>query len=363
MADHSFNCAAADLLCAEENLNFLCFDDFDCLEQTHQLNNQNLFPKIGGSEPWIDYPPLLSVDSLCLMFDKEKDHLPRDDYLTRLRCGELDLSVRREAIDWIWKANAYYNFGPLSVCLSINYLDRFLSLHQMPRGEPWTIQLLAVACLSLAVKMEEIEVPKTLDLQVGDPDFVFDSKTIKRMELLVLSSLEWRMRAYTPFSFIDYFLTKMNNDQLPSEPLIHRSSQLILSTIRGIDLLEFRASEISAAVAMSVLGEMQSINIDDTISCFIHLEKGRVVKCVELIQDLALMMGGGSSSFSSLPQSPVGVLEAAATCLNYKRYYERTVGTCPNSPHTTPLAKRGKLDTTITSSSSQGNSTSSSHQN
>lgn len=103
MADHSFNCAAADLLCAEESLNFLCFDDFDCLEQTHQLNNQNIFPKIGGSEPLIDYPPLLSVDSLCLMFDKEKDHLPRDDYLTRLRCGELDLSVRGEAIDWIWK--------------------------------------------------------------------------------------------------------------------------------------------------------------------------------------------------------------------------------------------------------------------
>lgn len=105
-------------------------------------------------------------------------------------------------------------------------------------------------------------------------------------------------------------------------------------------------------------------NYEIVFSFFLfYYMQGRVVKCVELIQDLALMMVGGSSSFSSLPQSPVGVLEAAATCLKYKRYYERTVGTCPNSPHTTPLAKRGKLDTTITLSSSQGNSTSSSHQN
>lgn len=42
----------------------------------------------------------------------------------------------------------------------------------------------------------------------------------------------------------------------------------------GIDFLEFKPSEIAAAVAISVSGEdEQAQNIDKAISCFIHVEK------------------------------------------------------------------------------------------
>lgn len=52
--------------------------------------------------------------------------------------------------------------------MAVNYLDRFLSLYQLPEGKSWTTQLLSVACLSLAAKMEETYVPPSLDLQVGE---------------------------------------------------------------------------------------------------------------------------------------------------------------------------------------------------
>ncbi|KAA8546743.1 hypothetical protein F0562_003172 [Nyssa sinensis] len=284
----------------------------------HQTNNQNMVSTFDRSEPLINLA-LQSEESFGLMIEREREHLPKDDYLKRLRSGELDLGVRREALDWIWKAHAHYNFGPLSVYLSMNYLDRFLSVYELPRGKTWTVQLLAVACLSLATKVEETKVPMTVDLQVGEPKFVFEGKTIQRMELLVLSALKWRMQACTPCSFIDYFLRKINDDQFPSGSLISRSVQLILRTIKGIDFLEFRPSEIAGAVAMSVSGEIQASNIDKAMSCFIHVEKGRVLKCLELIQDLTLISGSdnvGGASVPSVPQSPVGVLDAA--CLSYK---------------------------------------------
>ena len=73
--------------------------------------------------------------------------------------------------------------------------------------------------------------------QVGELKFVFEGKTIQRMELLVLSTLKWKMQACTPFSFIDYFLGNINEDhQPPSGSLVSRSIQLILSTIRGLSL-------------------------------------------------------------------------------------------------------------------------------
>ena len=72
--------------------------------------------------------------------------------------------------------------------------------------------------------------------QVGEPKFLFEGKTIQRMELLVLSTLRWRMQAYTPCTFIDYFMRKMNLDEFPSMRLVSRSIQLILSIIKGYTL-------------------------------------------------------------------------------------------------------------------------------
>ncbi|KAJ8541988.1 hypothetical protein K7X08_016854 [Anisodus acutangulus] len=331
---------ADNLLCTEKES--ICFDDLDdsCLtigQQNNEINSKDLnFIKNGRSEGLIDMPSL-NEECYGFMVQREIDFMPKDDYLMRLRSGVLDLSVRREALDWIWKAHMHYGFGELSFCLSINYLDRFLSLYELPRSKTWTVQLLAVACLSIAAKMEEINVPSTVDLQVGDPKFIFEGKTIQRMELLVLSTLKWRMQAYTPCTFIDYFVRKMNGDQIPSRPLISKSMQLILSSIRGIDFLEFRSSEIAAAVAISVSGEMQAKDFDKAMPCFfIHVQKGRVMKCLELIQDLTLVSGTMTTATTvttaSIPQSPNGVLEAA--CLSSD---ESTVASCP------PDTKRRKF--------------------
>ncbi|KAL6993188.1 hypothetical protein U1Q18_011306 [Sarracenia purpurea var. burkii] len=304
-----------------------------------------------------------------------------------------------EFLRWVFcfvfkQAHSHYSFGALSICLSMNYLDRFLSVYELPREKTWTVQLLAVACLSLATKMEETTLPLTVDLQVkktnfkkrkkidvvlcyyilfldifldlmgnllllnlinilgnvvvwgqvGEPKFVFEGKTIQRMELLVLSTLNWKMQACTPCSFIDYFLRKII-DVLDGD------------LNAGIDFLEFRPSEIAAAVAISVSGEMKTVGIDKAVvpPCFLDVEKGRVLKCLELMQDLALIGigatdtsvggGGGSSGASvvpSLPQSPIGVLDAAA-CLSYKSD-DLTIGSCANSSHTSPDTKRRKLD-------------------
>ena len=72
------------------------------------------------------------------------------------------------------------------------------------------------------------------NVQVFDRKFVFEAKTIQRMELLVLSTLKWRMQSVTPFSFIDYFLYKLSGDVMPPKSLILQAIQLILSTIKGI---------------------------------------------------------------------------------------------------------------------------------
>ncbi|XP_008219387.1 PREDICTED: cyclin-D2-1-like [Prunus mume] len=346
----SFDCMVSSLLCAEDNI----FDDNDFgsvrLEEfeeamwplrNHRNYDQNRgFDDEGGL-------PLQSDEYLASMVEKECHHLPGSDYLMKLQSGDLDLGARKQAVDWIGKANAHFSFGPLCQYLSINYLDRFLSAYELPNGKAWTMQLLAVACLSLAAKMEEIDVPLSLDLQVAESKFVFEARTIQRMELLVLSTLRWRMQAVTPFSFIDSFLLQINEDQIPLRASILRSFQLILTTAKGIDFLEFRPSEVAAAVAISVAGEAKTLDTEKAISMLVQhvdLVKERVVKCVNLIHDMSLMSGAfkdASGSAQSVPQSPIGVLDAA--CFSYKSE-ESTVVSCANSFHNSSDSKRRKLN-------------------
>lgn len=100
----------------------------------------------------------------------------------------------------------------------------------MQRRQSWAIQLLSVACLSLAAKMEECRVPALTEYP-GE-EFEFESKAIQRMELLVLNTLEWRMGSITPFLYLDYFASKFvlrrSDKGLPS-----RATELILAAIEG----------------------------------------------------------------------------------------------------------------------------------
>lgn len=73
--------------------------------------------------------------------------------------------------------------------------------------------------------------------QAGVPKFLFEGKTIQRMEILVLNSLNWRIKAYTPCNFIDYYLRKMNEGGFPLGPVIGRSLRIILTTIEGFLLV------------------------------------------------------------------------------------------------------------------------------
>ncbi|WOL02772.1 hypothetical protein Cni_G11491 [Canna indica] len=349
----SYKLASSTLLCPEDSNSVLGFDEEqEAADLDGEVERRDLchFPgkRIGLYGGFLMDFTLQSEDCIALLIEKEMQHLPPEDYAERLLRGQLGLDVRNDAIDWIQKVHAHYNFGPLSAYLSVNYLDRFLSSYELPQGKAWMKQLLSVACLSLAAKVEETEVPLSLDLQVGEAKYVFEARTIQRMELLVLSTLKWRMQSVTPFSFIDYFLHQFNGGNPPDSLLISLSVDLILGTVRGIDFLEFRPSEIAAAVAISALKETPIVEIDNVLSYCIHVNKEKVLRCHELIEDMSLMKKKTnkktSTSFTSVPRSPNGILDAA--CVSYKSD-DTTLGSHANSHHSSPAAKRRKVNSSL----------------
>lgn len=69
--------------------------------------------------------PSEEEENIREMIDKERQHSPRDDYLERLRSGDLDFNVRNQALDSILKVRPFSSFF-LSVVV-----DSILKLSQM----------------------------------------------------------------------------------------------------------------------------------------------------------------------------------------------------------------------------------------
>ncbi|WVZ57180.1 hypothetical protein U9M48_007599 [Paspalum notatum var. saurae] len=324
--------ASSSLLC-EEDMGLLCEEDD--MGNIYGCNGNELdldLPELGMN---LDFPTFVgppsesSDEAVASLMEKEKEQLlsvASGDYLQRLNGGGLELSWRNAAIDWINKAQAHHNFGPLSVYLAVNYFDRFLSLHELPVDQPWMQQLLAVACLTIAAKMEESVVPRFPDFQVCNENYKFDIRGIKAMEIHVLSALKWRMQAVTPFSYINYFVGKFTEGKPLSCGFVSRCTELILGTLGATKFLQFRPSEIAAAVVLSEAAETGVISFSGTLlNSNITIDKENVRRCHEEMQEVGLAKKNiGCSVSPSVTKSPSGKLDTS--CLGFKIGDNQTPG-------------------------------------
>lgn len=138
----SFDCvAASSLLCSEDNNSLMCLDESDVWGQENHLNyNQNRSFLDNGDSCLMGASPLRE-ESISLMVETESQHLPRYDYLGRLQSGELDSSMRRDAVEWIFKVifNVIYigftfliDFFLLEMGVIYNYSYIFIFLILLP---------------------------------------------------------------------------------------------------------------------------------------------------------------------------------------------------------------------------------------
>lgn len=137
MTDTSFDCVNSNLLLCEENTD-TCFDDeFGLLSSPsffQQKKKQHQQQTNDNRSECLMSLPLQSEDRIRTMVEKESEHLPREDYLHRLRTGDLNLSIRREALDWIWKVWSFVliicfflSNGILLFCLFVTFFNYFLN--------------------------------------------------------------------------------------------------------------------------------------------------------------------------------------------------------------------------------------------
>lgn len=141
------------LYCEEER-----FDDADPKIQDLTQIHQTPFAFL------LDHDFFWEEEELNNLLLKEKNEAPL--IFHEINSDSSLKTARNEAITWMLKVIHCYGFNASTAVLAVNYYDRFIASRCFQKEKPWMSQLAAVACLSIAAKVEETQVPILLDLQV-----------------------------------------------------------------------------------------------------------------------------------------------------------------------------------------------------
>ncbi|XP_027093117.1 cyclin-D3-1 [Coffea arabica] len=293
------------LYCEEEHWEGL--DKEDCFISNEEES------RIDGKPPLLMEQDLFwGEEELCSLFNKEQEN----DLYNSLKTNPSLAGARTDAVEWMLKVTAFYSFSAPTAVLAVNYLDRFLfSFQSHNEKKLWMTQLAAVACLSLAAKVEETQVPLLLDFQVEESKYVFEAKTIQRMEILVLSTLEWKMNPVTPLSFLDFVTRRLGLKNHIYWEFLKRCEFLLLFIISDCRFMSYLPSVMATATMLHVIVSVEpclGVEYQDQLLGILGINKDKVEECYRLISEVASAYHFHSSNkrkFRSFPGSPKGVMD------------------------------------------------------
>ncbi|XP_066393990.1 cyclin-D3-2-like [Miscanthus floridulus] len=270
------------------------FDPLYCPEEHLDLYHEE--PGEGADEQWPyehgqqQQQPAALDDELPALFEA----LRAKEGVVLAGEGEEDgyggAAGREAAVGWASRAVARLGFSALTAALAAAYLDRcFLPGGALRLGDqPWMARLAAVACVALAAKVEETRVPLLPDLQLcaaassdadaADP-YVFEAKTVRRMELLVLSALGWRMHPVTPFSYLQPVLAD-------AAMRLRNCESVLLAVMDDWRWPRHRPSAWAAAALLTTAGGDDG---DTELLALINAPEDETAECAKIITEVTGM--------------------------------------------------------------------------
>lgn len=317
-------------------------DSYSCVV-THNHNdndkNDNDNINIDQDRTIIQQDLFLDDQELSFLLSKEShQNFHNND------CSGAAVNHRREAVEWILEVVSHYSFTTLTAVLAVNYLDRFVEKFDECEKKPWMTQLVAVSCLSLAAKVDETHVPLLLDLQMDGRKYVFEAKTIQKMEILILSTLEWRMNPVTPLSFLDYITSRLGLKSYLSFEFLKRCECLLLCLLPDGRFRCYLPSVIATATMVHVINSLEpciGIQYQSHLLGILGINKEEVEECWKKIQEITCGNSGrvfNKRKFGSVPGSPDAVMDLSFSSDESCSVVNPSV---PSSPE--PRAKKSRM--------------------
>lgn len=253
--------------------------------------------------------PVLLKDYRVLhyLLQSEDKYLPTPSYFS---CVQSDIKpfMRKMVATWMLEVCEEQKCEEEVFPLSINYLDRFLSVVNIRKSQ---LQLLAAVCMFIASKLKET-IPLTAEKLVIYTDNSITVEELMDWELLVLSRLKWDLSAITPNDFLEQILSRLHMDAERARVMKRHAQTFIALCATDFKFAIYPPSMIAAgsvgAAANGLLGPDWVNNMDliDELQKITTIDVDCLRACQEMIEQalathLPQSVHGGSQH--SVPQS------------------------------------------------------------
>ncbi|XP_057443216.1 cyclin-SDS [Lotus japonicus] len=173
-------------------------------------------------------------------------------YLSATEFGELVLQQRSQMVHWIIEQSCQKQLRQETLFLGISLLDRFLGKGYFKDRR--NLQILGIACLTLATRIEENQQYNRLghkNFNIGDS--VYSRCEVVAMEWVVQEVLEFQCFLPTIYSFLWFYLKAANADLVVEK----RVKYLAVLALSANEQLRFWPSTVAAALVILACLELE----------------------------------------------------------------------------------------------------------
>jgi hypothetical protein len=122
--------------------------------------------------------------------------MPNPNYMESQK--ELAWKMRGILTDWLVQVHFRFRLLPETLFLAVNIIDRFLSARVVSLAK---LQLVGVACMFVAAKVEEIVAPSAANF-LYCADSSYTEVEILQAEKYILKTLDWNLSYPNPMHFL-----------------------------------------------------------------------------------------------------------------------------------------------------------------
>ncbi|KAK8633012.1 hypothetical protein V6N13_013866 [Hibiscus sabdariffa] len=189
---------------------------------------------------------------------------------------DINEKMRAILIDWLIDVHQKFELSPEAFYLTVNLIDRFLSVKVVPRRE---LQLLGMSAMLIATKYEEIWPPEVNDL-VCISDRAYTHEQILLMEKTILGKLEWTLTVPTHYVFLARFI-KASIPDLKMENMVYFLAEL---GIMHYETIRFRPSMVAASAVYAARCTLNKTPTwTDTLKFHTGYSEQQLVDCAKLL--------------------------------------------------------------------------------
>jgi len=198
----------------------------------------------------------------------ERRKRPRANYMSKQR--DINSNMRSILVDWLVEVTLEFKLTTETVYLTVNLVDRFLSLMHVTRSK---LQLVGVAAMLIASKLEELYPPLVEDF-VYICDGTYRAEEVRLMEFQILRVLQFDTSFASTSTFCARFIKAANGTKVAH----HLAEFLCELTLQDYYFLKYIPSEIAASAVVLALYTLDLPYWDATMRHYFGFELDELLK-------------------------------------------------------------------------------------